>query len=148
MIVLKKKLTIEAKQNRLHINIPFQIPSEGKKLYINFSYKPHRYNDKERCIPMLRKALAHYAPEKSYTDEDLLRYLPLKNLVTVSLDSPSGAVGSAHRHNDNQKHIISEVESSRGFIKQKIIQGDWNITLSVHSIVSPQIDVELEVSYE
>lgn len=34
-------------------------------------------------------------------------YLPIKNLVTVSLDSSREYLGAAHRQSNKQEHIIS-----------------------------------------
>lgn len=148
MIVLKKNFTLDIAQSCEHINFPFEIPSKGNILYVNFRYNPNKFEDKTSSMEMLRNALHRYTPEKSYSEEELLKYLPLRNLLTISLDSPTGVVGTAHKHNNNQKHLISADESSKGFVKQKIIKGKWNITISAHLIVSPFVDVELEVSYE
>ena len=42
-------------------------------------------------------------------------YLPIKNLVTVSLDSSREYLGAAHRQSNKQEHIISPAFSSAGF---------------------------------
>lgn len=45
-------------------------------------------------------------------------YLPIKNLVTVSLDSSREYLGAAHRQSNKQEHIISSAFSSAGFLRR------------------------------
>ena len=74
-------------------------------------------------------------------------YLPIKNLVTVSLDSSREYLGAAHRQSNKQEHIISPAFSSAGFFKTDIAKGEWKITLNVHS-VSCDVDYKITVEGE
>ncbi|MDR2091331.1 MAG: hypothetical protein LBP62_06790 [Clostridiales bacterium] len=76
------------------------------------------------------------------------KYTPLKNLLTFSLDSPSGVyVGDAHRHDANQVVFVSEKESSPGFLPHKIEKGEWTLTLSVFFVEEKGVkaDIRAEV---
>lgn len=148
MIIIKKNLQLTISDNCSHIQLPFELPTKGSALFINFKFNPSRSLDKKACVELAKKQMAYYAPDRILTDKELQNYSVFKNLVTISLDSPEGYLGSAHRHDNNQQIIISPKESTRGFIKQKIIKGQWIVTVSAHSIISPTIDVEIEVSYE
>ncbi|MFW5780668.1 MAG: hypothetical protein ACOCWI_04380 [Bacillota bacterium] len=148
MTIFTKKIKLTEKDKYTHMNIPFEVFEEANKLILSFSYFPKFFYDKKKSLQLVREGLARYAPEKTFSDEDLQRFLPIKNLLTVTLDSPKGVVGTAHKQSEEQQHIISENHSSQGFLKQKIIKGKWNITVSSHSIVSPVVDVMLEVAVE
>lgn len=148
MTIFTKKIRLLEKDKWTHTNIPFGIEEQAKRLILKFSYSPKYFYDKDKSLELLRDSLKHYAPEKSFMDKDLERFLPIKNLLTVSLDSPEGVVGTAHNQSNDQVHIISKEKSSFGFFNQEIIKGIWNITVSAHSIVSPYVDVSLEVEIE
>lgn len=148
MKVLQKQIKLTQEDSCSHMNIPFKVPSDGEFLYVKFSYFPKYLEDKESSFKQLLTNLEHYAPNKTFSEKDLEEFLPIKNLLTVSLDSPFGFVGTAHRHTIKQNHTISERKSSNGFLRQKIIKGEWNITISAHLIVTPYVNIDLEVSYE
>lgn len=87
---------------------------------IEFSYSPKNLDDEEKAHKYIDDGFEKYAPEpyrKGY--KPWYEYLPVKNLLTVSLDSPDGYIGCAHRQDSRQTHIISETESSRGFNKNE-----------------------------
>jgi hypothetical protein len=148
MIVLKKSFRLTDKDSDTHTNFNFTVPRDARALVVSFSYYPKKLEDKELSYRLLRKALAHYDEGVEFDDKELDSYLPLKNLLTVSVDGPQGRAGAAHRQGNVQKHVISHSGSSQGFVKQKITRGVWNITVSAHSIVTPYVDVLLEAEIE
>lgn len=146
MIILKEERRILQEKSNTHINIPFIVPFDGKKLVIKFSYFPKQVVDEILSLKLIQECLETFEPTKIYRIEELNNFLPLNNMLTLSIDSPEGFLGTAHRQMSEQRHIISETESSRGFIKQKVQKGEWNITISVYPLISPFVDFELEVS--
>ena len=83
---------------------------------------------------------------KNYSDyTEREEYLPLKNHITISLDSPLDYVGAAHRHGNNQHVIISEDFSSVGFEKTKIEKGKWVLTLNVHALITEKADFSVKI---
>ena len=64
--------------------------------------------------------------------ENPIDYLPVKNLITLSLDENGKYRGAAHRQDDVQHHEISADFASNGFFKGKIEEGVWRIALNVH----------------
>ena len=66
--------------------------------------------------------------------------MPVKNLITLSLDENGNYRGAAHRQADKQHHEISKSFASVGFENGEITGGEWTLVLNVHFCVC-------EVSY-
>lgn len=139
----KGRITIDNdKSNLLH---RFDVPDNIKSLKINYSYSPKTVENRELAVNLVRECFDKY-------DEQLIGkpadYLPINNLITLSLDDNGVYRGAAHRQANEQEHIISEDYASVGFIKGKINSGEWDIMLNVHYIgcdVDYTITVEGEV---
>ncbi len=136
-IILKETETylrpVDSKSNRY---MPFTVPVGTKKLFITYSYSPKSLEDREKSYELIRENILRDAPEdiERYTDYE--EFMPLKNLVTVSLDSPTEFRGAAHRHDESQYHEIEEHFASPGFLKGKIDAGQWTLSLNVHAVVT------------
>lgn len=144
MTVLSYNKALSPKDSRTHIRLPFEIKKECAALIITFSYLPKTLKDQEQAIMLIEQGLA-LCKEST---ENAKSYLPVNNLITLSLDSPYGYVGAAHRHNNNQTHTISASYSDIGFEKIKIIPGEWCLTLSCHYIAEKIVNVSIEAKCE
>lgn len=123
-----KVTTANDKKNLIH---RFDVPENIKSLTIKYSYSPKTIENREKAVSLVRGCFEKY-------DERLIGkpadYLPVKNLITLSLDENGRYRGAAHRQSNDQTHIISENFASPGFIKGKINSGEWDIMLNVHFI--------------
>ena len=123
-----KVTTANDKKNLIH---RFDVPENIKSLTIKYSYSPKTIENREKAVSLVRGCFEKY-------DERLIGkpadYLPVKNLITLSLDENGRYRGAAHRQSNDQTHIISENFASPGFIKGKINSGEWYIMLNVHFI--------------
>lgn len=148
MIVLSvdRRLQIEDKES--HINFPFHIPRTGRELRVNMSFHPARLEDKNEAKAVIREGFIKYLGEVN--EDKIENYLPLRNLMTISIDSPIKSLGTAHRHLKDIGHFINKDKASRGFYTSEIMDGLWNITLSVFAIVTEYVDVVIsaEVIYD
>lgn len=134
------KITVDDdKTNIIH---RFDVPENIKSLKIKYSYSPKTVEDKETAVRLVRDCLEKY-DEKP--DGKIESNLPVKNLITLSLDDSTSYRGAAHRQASEQEHIISEDYASPGFIKGKIIDGEWKIVLNVHYV---GCDVDYEISID
>ena len=71
---------------------------------------------------------------------------PVPNLLTVSLDDASGTYrGAGHRHAPRQSLVLSRDAASPGFVPGPLPAGEWALTLSVHTLVSPQCEVSIQI---
>ncbi|MDR0750998.1 MAG: hypothetical protein LBF12_00200 [Christensenellaceae bacterium] len=143
LLVWSLKKVFDKKDDRKHFKYTFLIDSNNyDSLIILFRYNPKDVKVDER----LKMCLTELAI-KSDCDAELLikENKELKNLITLSIDSPHGYLGAAHRHNNNAKIIINQLKSSQGFLPSPITKGLWAITLSTHCILSNKVDVKIEV---
>lgn len=131
MILLEAKGRITVQNNRTNLLHRFDVPDGIKSLKIKFSYSPKIFENREKAVEEIRKCFEKY-------DEPIITkpadYLPVKNLVTLSVDENGKYRGAAHRQDDVQEHILSEDFASRGFTKGEIGAGEWDVMLNVHSV--------------
>ena len=128
MVLLNKTGKITLADNKTNIVLPFEIKDDFKSLKINFEYSPKTLEDKAKEIKIAEDCLEKYGEVQEGNIEN---YLPIKNLVTVSLDS-------------SREYLAF---SSAGFFKTDIAKGEWKITLNVHS-VSCDVDYKITVEGE
>ena len=144
MILLDAKGKITLHKNKTNLIHRFDVPNGLKALKISFEYSPKTLENREKAIEEVKACLEKYDEVCEGRPAD---YLPIKNLVTLSLDANGRYIGAAHRQSNKQEHIISADNSSVGFIKTEIEQGEWDIMLNVHS-VSCDIDYKIVVEGE
>ena len=99
MVLLNKTGKITLAYNKTNIVLPFEIKDDFKSLKINFKYSPKTLEDKAKEIEIAEDCLEKYGEVQEGNIEN---YLPIKNLVTVSLDSSREYLGAAHRQSNKQ----------------------------------------------
>ncbi len=128
--------------------IPFIVPEGVRKLCITYSYSPKILEDKEKSLELIKENLIRDAGEDFTEYTDYGEFLPLKNLVTLSLFSPEGIRGAAHRQADKQYHEICEGFASPGFLKGGISAGQWSLRLNVHALVTDICTCKIKIEGE
>ncbi|TDQ37169.1 hypothetical protein EV213_11448 [Aureibacillus halotolerans] len=133
--------------SKTHISYQFHLSEPCPFLVVDFTYSPKVLDDKEASRPLILEAIASFASPSAIElqKEKWEQFLPLQNLLTVSIDDPAGFRGSAHRHSPDQRHILSSDEASPGFLAGPVQSGIWKITISVHCIVTPTCMYRLSV---
>lgn len=147
IIAVQGKLTPIS--SKTHITYQFHLEHAMTSLEIDFSYAPKQFLDREASQSIILEAIERYSDpalvelHKRQWDN----FYPLQNLMTLSLDSPLGFRGSAHRHAPEQKHTICPdwSKTSPGFIAGHMPSGVWKVTISVHCVVTPDCSYELIV---
>lgn len=141
MLIFSTKGRITTDNDKTNLIHKFDMPSGIKALKIKYCYSPKILDDREKAVSIIRKCFEKY-------DEKLIGrpadYLPVKNLITLSVDSCGVYRGAAHRQDSTQEHIISSDFSSPGFLKGPVNEGEWDIVLNVHS-VSCDVDYTIEI---
>lgn len=147
--VLEEKICVFPKDENTNIKVPFELIEDAKKICISFSYSPKELNDIDIAKTKIKKCLKRFSEQNVLLEEcDFEQYLPLVNLITISLDDPNGYRGCAHRHNPNQKHMLSKDEASLGFSKGTITKGKWLVILHIYAVVTESCDCYLKVEIE
>lgn len=138
-------ITVLKKDNKTNIEIPFDLPYDADRLIIKMSYSPKIPDDRELQILEAKANIERDAPGKWAEEYNPESFLPLKNLITVSLDDSFGYRGCAHRQANSQEHIIEKNFASPGFYCGEIKKGIWKITLNVHAIVTEKCECNISV---
>ena len=130
-----------------HINGDFMVDKPYEKLIFECSYTPKYLEDEQKGLQMMKEALvkADYSLAK-HPDEELLKYMPLANHVSWSVDSPVELVGTKHMHNPNQVLYIGNGQSTPGFKNTPIYEGRWAITASLNAVITDTISIHIVVS--
>lgn len=148
-IILKEtELHLSPEDSKSNRYISFTVPEGTEKLFITYSYSPKALEDKEKSYKLIKENILRDAPEdiERYTDYEV--FMPLKNLVTLSLDSPTEFRGAAHRHDESQHHEIGEQFASPGFLKGKINEGQWRLSLNIHAVVTEVCTCKVKIEGE
>lgn len=129
--------TVHPENSKQNIRHKFRVDKNLSKLEIRFSYTPKEMENEEEMRTLAMDCLEQYAPgEYKNGYAPLETYLPLVNLITLSLDDPNGYRGCAHRHDPVQKHILTESHASPGFFIRDLPQGDWEAVISLHAVIT------------
>jgi hypothetical protein len=135
--------------SKKHITYKFNPGSNVKKLNIMFSYEPKVLTDMDKAREIIEKCLLKYADKGGLEPADGWEaYLPVQNLITISLDDPEGFRGAAHRHPPEQVLYLSEDSASPGFIKGELKSGEWSVTISTHAVVTDVCSYKLLIEGE
>lgn len=144
MLIFSTKGKITTANDKTNLMHKFDVPANIKSLKIKYHYSPKTLEDREKAVISVRNCFDKYNENLIGRPAD---YLPIKNLVTLSLDGCGIYRGAAHRQDDTQEHIISKDYASLGFMSGAITEGEWVIVLNVHS-VSCDVDYTIEIEGE
>ena len=144
--ILDMPLHLTAADSQKNIPVPFFLSEDAQTLYLRFSYAPKTPSDTAAQLQMIEENIERDAPGEWGEGYDPQAFLPLKNLLTLSLDAPNGFRGAAHRQDPQQEHEIGEMFASPGFYPGKIIKGAWRLTVSVHALVTDACDAHLLIA--
>lgn len=76
---------------------------------------------------------------------DADQFLPVKNLITLSLEREGVYLGNAHRWAPQQEHVIAVEQASLGFVSPESMEGSWTGMLHLHEIISPNCTGQLRI---
>ncbi len=127
MILLEKTGIVTPKDDKTNIFFDFDVPNGIEKIIIDYNYSPKTVVNTIEVLALIEKKMKEYGASGAPED-----YLPVKNLITLSLNDENCYRGAAHRQADTQHHEISKEFADAGFIKGKIESGKWQIALNVH----------------
>lgn len=147
-LLVEKELTLKDSDTKKSVAIPFAVSENIKRLFITYSYSPKILEDEEKSNRLIKENILKDAPDDVDAYTDYGKFMPLKNLVTLSLNSPRGYVGAAHRQDSEQHHEIGETFASPGFIKCKPVNGEWTLSLDIHAIVTDKVICKVKIEAE
>ncbi|MCM1115884.1 MAG: hypothetical protein NC397_10365 [Clostridium sp.] len=144
MLIFNAKGRITTDNDKTNLIHRFDMHENIKEIKVKYSYSPKTVENREKAVALVRECFEKY-------DEVLngkpAEYLPVKNLITLSIDENGNYRGAAHRQASQQEHIIGAHFASPGFTKGEIHAGEWDIILNVHYI-GCNVDYEIVVEGE
>lgn len=143
MVTLDKSGIITPDMDKTNISFEFEVPDGVSKLDIDYLYSPKTVEDESVALNAVSAALEKYLGAENTADPH--SFLPVNNLVTLSLDDPEGYRGAAHRQPCEQHIVIGDGCSSPGFSKNAVQGGKWRIMLNVHCCVC-NVSYSLKIS--
>ncbi|QQO09138.1 hypothetical protein [Breznakiella homolactica] len=130
-------------------NVSVEIPLDRDYGCLEFlcSYTPKVLENEAEAKDLIEAGLERFIPPEYRERYGGWRdYLPVVNLITLSLDHDEIYVGCAHRHNPEQRHIVSADFSSPGFFRHSASAGVWRAVINVHAVVSDETVYHLTVN--
>lgn len=140
--ILTKNFHFTAKDNKTHVSMPFSINREYAALHVRCRYSPKTLEELSLAEELAREAIRKYLSPSLEEAPDWKKFLPIHNLITLSIDYEQEYAGCAHRHAPRQHHVISAGFASPGFERRRVLPGRWRAVLSVHAVYVP-VDYEL-----
>lgn len=143
MIIFEKQGVIAPDKDKTNIPFEFEVPAGVSALCIDYSYSPKNQEDVQAAERLVAGALEKYLGRGH--GKDPRDFLPVSNLITLSVDSPSGYRGAAHRQSANQHIELSAGSASPGFVKGEPESGRWRVVLNVHCCAC-EVSFDLKIS--
>lgn len=117
----------------------FTCPSDVQSIFIQFSFSPGSECTEAICRQQIEDALTRYYDRYPREIQPMRaeQFMPIKNLITISLEWEGIYLGNAHRWAPEQEHLLTVEQASLGFVPPEAIEGCWTGRLHLHEIISP-----------
>lgn len=123
--------------SKTHISYCFNIKKEISKLDISFSYEPKILEDLKKSKKLIIEGIYNFVEcDQQKTISQWESFLPVQNLLTISVDDSEKFRGCVHRQSSEQHLFITSKSASPGLILGDISLGIWRVTISVHAVVT------------
>jgi hypothetical protein len=157
LLDLRERLT--PADHQTHRRYTFEVPSSCTLLHIHVSYAPKMLSVEESAKIVQEAIRSQAGALESRVGPDLadawshqqrqVEWGQILNLVTISVDDAAGGYrGACHREAPDQQLMISEDSASPGLVAGPLPEGTWTLTLSAHTLASPQCDVSIQIGAE
>ena len=160
LTLLNVNETLTPDDHQTHRRYAFQVPSDCQELRIRVSYTP-KYVSLEESQALSAAALRRQRADLTQRLGESLaaswtadlaaaaETVPVPNLLTISLDDADGVYrGAAHRHAPDQSLVLGPGGAAPGLVRGPLASGTWTLTLSAHTLVSPQVHVAIQIGAE
>ncbi len=148
MELYRKSYTFYPEDTATDVQFAFDCSEQAEELQIQFSFSPDAEPSEEICRPQIEQAIRDYHADydPSLQPMDWKRHMPVKNLITLSLDREGVYLGNAHRWNKQQIHRIRTDRAALGFVPPERLAEHWSGMLHLHEVISEKVEAELIVT--
>jgi hypothetical protein len=152
--------TLTPADHQTHRRYRFEVPAAAERIQIHVRYSPKSLSPADSAplvaatLEAQRVQLAHVVGEvqaREWVAEHSQgsSRVAVANLLTISLDDARGVYrGAGHRHVDDQQLTVARDEASPGLVPGPLPPGSWALTLSAHTVASPQCEVSIQIGAE
>lgn len=132
--------------SKSQISYSFNVKSGAERFNIFFDFNPKKLDNKELSKKIILECMDKYASgERKVSEEEWEDYLPVKNLLTISIDDNKEFRGAAHRQPDGSIFFIDKESVSPGLVAGELRAGQWTVTISVHCVVTDICSYKLHI---
>jgi hypothetical protein len=153
--LLAERLTLTRADHQTHRRFSFEVPEAAAGLELHVRYAP-KFVSVEDSQRLVRTAVASQvealtsrvgaAVARGWASDYDHAELRVPNLVTLSLDDARGTYrGASHRHAEDQRLTLGGAFASPGLVAGAVPAGLWVLTLTAHTLVSDQCEVEIQI---
>lgn len=142
-ILLEKELCLTTADNEKYICVDLCLSKDYDALEVICDYSPKWLSDEKEARRLIEAGMELYKIDQQTTDWK--KFLPVGNMITISLDYEGTLMGAAHRHHPKQRLVLSEQWSTPGFLRRKACAGNWRVVVCSNAIVSAQVICHLSV---
>jgi hypothetical protein len=157
-VVFARTELLSTADHQTHRRYTFKIPPACSELRIRVRYAP-KFVSAAESERLVKDAVASQTANlagrlgenlaSGWAAEYAGADLRVPNLLTISLDDASGRYrGANHRHSEDQDLYLGAATASPGLVPGDLPAGEWVLTLSAHTLVSPQCEVEIQIGAE
>jgi len=132
--------------SKCHITYAFELNNDSSRLDIYFSYEPKVLDNIQKSKELICQGIVKFCEGKHEELEQWEKYLPIKNLLTISIDDRDTFRGCAHNQLEHQHLFITKNNASNGLIPGNIAVGQWKVTISVHAAVTEICNYKLHIT--
>jgi hypothetical protein len=149
--------TLTPADHYTHRRFPFDVPPNCSGLHVSVRYGPKRPSPADG-LRMAEAALIEQTAQFETQVGDALatagaadqaeavRGGRVANLLTITLDDADGVYrGAGHRHSNDQQLSLTQDTASPGLVPGPLPAGTWALTLSAHTLVTPQCAVDIQI---
>jgi hypothetical protein len=132
----KYSFSLTPADHKTHRSLPFTVIPGQTKLLLTVDYSPKVIENRGLFNRMVDREAVHLSLE----EREKLKRLgvdqswTLSNLLSLTLISPRGVAGCAHRSDNHQIIEIGEEFATPGFFPCKPERGEWKLIVSVSSL--------------
>ena len=144
--------------HQTHRRFEFAVPDGTRQLRLHVRYQPKFISAQESSRLVASTIAARSAGLAAQVGQKLAHQweayfegadLRVPNLLTISLDDAKGAYrGAGHRHAAEQELSLSATAASPGLIAGDLPPGRWTLTVTAHTLVSVQCELEIQIGAE
>ena len=114
MILFHKTWQWTPADTKNDVSFSFTCPEHTEELCLTFSFSPDALREEQACLPPIEHALEQYYDGRDRNREPMEAsgFLPLKNLITLSLSREGVYMGNAHRWQASQVHVLTKEKAA------------------------------------